>query len=99
MFPFGRRGVFKKKKKQFFFFFFGHAALAFGILVPRPGIEPVPPAVESQNPVTTGPPRKSLSFVYHSAWHRAGMQRVSGVKFIVCDEGPWKLKKSVTGLG
>ena len=27
------------------------------------------------------------------------MQRVSGVTFIVCDEGPWKLKKSVTGLG
>ena len=40
-----------------------------------------------------------IPFVYHSAWHRAGMQRVSGVKFIVCDEGPWKLKKSVTGLG
>ena len=50
-----------KKNKTIFFFFFGHAALAFGILVPRPGIEPVPPAVESQNPVTTGPPRKSLS--------------------------------------
>ena len=40
-----------------------------------------------------------IPFVYHSAWHRAGMQRVRGVKFIVCDEGPWKLKKSVTGLG
>ena len=30
----------------FLFLFFGHAAQHVGILVPRPGIEPVPPEVE-----------------------------------------------------
>ena len=35
----------------FYFIIFGHAArLACGILVPRPGIETVPPAVEVQSP-------------------------------------------------
>ena len=31
-----------------FFFLIGHIS-AFGILVPRPGIEPAPPAVEAQS--------------------------------------------------
>ena len=34
---------------DFFFFFWPHLT-ACGILVPRPGIEPVPPAVEVWNP-------------------------------------------------
>ena len=58
MFPFGRRGVFKK---SYFFGGGGHAALVCGILVPGLGIKTMPPAVESQSPVTIGPPGKSLS--------------------------------------
>ena len=34
----------------FFFFFFGSHRAACRILVPRPGIEPVPPAVEARSP-------------------------------------------------
>ena len=37
------------------FVFFGHEAR--GILVPQPGIEPAPPALEGEV-LTTGPPRK-----------------------------------------
>ena len=43
-----------------------------GILVPQPGIKPVPPAVEEQTFNFTGPPRKSLVFlpvaVPHVRW-------------------------------
>ena len=39
-----------------FFWFFGHEAC--GILAPRPGIEPAPPALEGEV-LTTGPPGKS----------------------------------------
>ena len=43
------------------FFFFWPRHVACGILVPRPGIEPMPPAVKAPSPVlTTGPPGKSL---------------------------------------
>ena len=41
----------------FFFFFFWLCGMTFGILVPLPGIKPVPPAVEVQT-LTTGPPGK-----------------------------------------
>ena len=37
------------------FWFFGHKAR--GILVPQPGIEPAPPALEGKV-LTPGPPRK-----------------------------------------
>ena len=40
-----------------FLFFFGHEAC--GILAPRPGIKPVPPALEGEV-LTTGLPGKSL---------------------------------------
>ena len=43
----------------FMFWFFGHEAC--GILVPRPGIEPTPPALESEV-LTTGPPGKSRGY-------------------------------------
>ena len=36
---------------------------ACGILVPRPKIEPIPPAVEGGF-LTTGPPRGSLEFLF-----------------------------------
>ena len=39
------------------FWFFGHEAC--GILAPRPGIKPVPPALEGEV-LTTGPSGKSL---------------------------------------
>ena len=39
------------------FWFFGREAC--GILAPRPGIEPAPPALEGEV-LTTGPPGKSL---------------------------------------
>ena len=35
--------------RAFFFFFFGSSYTACGILVPQPGIEPNPPAVEAQS--------------------------------------------------
>ena len=38
------------------FWFFGHKA--YGISTPQPGIEPAPPALESEV-LTTGPPGKS----------------------------------------
>ena len=41
----------------FFFFFFG--CMACGILVPQPGMEPAPHALEGKI-LTAGPPRKSL---------------------------------------
>ena len=40
------------------FFFFLAACTTCGILVPRPGIEPAPPALEGEV-LTTGPPGKS----------------------------------------
>ena len=40
----------------FMFWYFGHEVYA--ILVPRPGIDPVPPALEGKVPLT-GPPWKS----------------------------------------
>ena len=43
------------------FWFFGHEAC--GILAPRPGIEPAPPALEGKV-LTTGPPGKSLIFLF-----------------------------------
>ena len=43
--------------------FFGRKAC--GILAPRPGIEPTPPALEGEV-LTTGPPGKSLSV--HLKW-------------------------------
>ena len=42
------------------FWFFGQEAC--GILAPRPGIEPAPPALEGKV-LTTGPPGKSLCFL------------------------------------
>ena len=42
----------------FCFDFFGRAMQHSGILVPRPGTEPAPPAVEGEV-LTTGPPGKS----------------------------------------
>ena len=45
----------------FSFLFFGLATC--GILVPRPGIEPVPPTVEMRGALTTGLPGKSLCFL------------------------------------
>ena len=39
------------------FWFFGHEA--YGILAPRPGVEPAPPALEGEV-LTTGPSGKSL---------------------------------------
>ena len=49
------------------FWFFGREAC--GILAPRPGIEPAPPALEGEVP-TTGPPGKSLViyFMYSSVY-------------------------------
>ena len=41
-----------------FVFFFGFSVREHGILVPWPGIEPAPPALEGEI-LTTGPPRKS----------------------------------------
>ena len=41
----------------FMFWFFGREAC--GMLAPRPGIEPTPPALEGKV-LTTGPPGKSL---------------------------------------
>ena len=43
--------------------FFGSEAC--GILAPRPGIEPVPPALEGKV-LTTGPPGKSLVCILYS---------------------------------
>ena len=37
-------------KGQLLFYFILVCAAACGILVPRPGIEPLPPAVEAQSP-------------------------------------------------
>ena len=46
------------------FWFFGHEAC--GILVPQPGIEPAPPALEDEV-LTTEPPGKSLqSSLYYN---------------------------------
>ena len=45
-----------------FFWFFGREAG--GILAPRPGIEPAPPALEGEV-FTTGPPGKSLKCVFY----------------------------------
>ena len=42
------------------FWFFGRKAC--GILAPRPGIEPAPPALEGKV-LTTGPPGKSLQLI------------------------------------
>ena len=42
------------------FWFFGQEAC--GILAPRPGIEPAPPALEGEV-LTTGPPGKSLFLI------------------------------------
>ena len=42
----------------YIFWFFGHKAC--GILAPRPGMEPAPPALEGEA-LTTGPPGKSLN--------------------------------------
>ena len=42
--------------------FFGHEAR--GILVPQPGIEPTPPALEGKI-LTTGPPGRSLSYMVY----------------------------------
>ena len=39
-----------KGRKEFTFFFFWSPHVASGILVPQPGIEPVPPAVEAWSP-------------------------------------------------
>ena len=47
--------------------------MAYGTLVPRPGMEPVPPALESRV-LTTGPPGKSpmihfkLTYVYSARY-------------------------------
>ncbi|XP_060140769.1 RNA-binding protein 38 isoform X2 [Globicephala melas] len=49
-------------QRTYGFWFFGCEAC--GILVPRPGIEPAPPALEGKVP-TTGPPGKSLSVSFH----------------------------------
>ena len=46
------------------FWFFGREAC--GILAPRPGIEPAPPALEGEV-LTTGPPRKSPCRVFSEA--------------------------------
>ena len=43
-----------------FYVFFDHEAC--GILAPRPGIQPAPPALEGEV-LTTGPPGKSLEWV------------------------------------
>ena len=43
------------------FWFFGREA--YGILAPRPGIEPTPPALEGEV-LTTGPPGKSPSYKF-----------------------------------
>ena len=46
-----------------FFFLAMHVGpFACGTLIPRPGIEPAPPALEAQV-LTTGPPGKSLEFL------------------------------------
>ena len=37
------------EQNLFEFFFFGHTTQQAGILVPQPGIEPTPPAVEAQS--------------------------------------------------
>ena len=52
----------RRQKLEFSFFFWPHCA-ACGILVPRPGIEPVPPAVE-RGVLTTGPPGKSPKIAF-----------------------------------
>ena len=44
-----------------------------GILVPRPGIEPMCPALQSGF-LTTGPPRKSLCYIYFN--HKKGVMRL-----------------------
>ena len=46
----------------FMFWFFGREAC--GILAPRPGIKPTPPALEGEV-LTTGPPGTSLSFTFY----------------------------------
>ena len=47
----------------FFSFFFFFCRAACGILVPRPGIEPTPPAMGARS-LNTGPPGKSLFFSF-----------------------------------
>ena len=44
-------------------FFWPHP-MAYGILVPKPGVEPTPPALESSI-LTTGPPEKSLNVLFN----------------------------------
>ena len=44
---------------MFFFFFLAFGCEACGISASRPGMEPVPPALEDEV-LTTGPPGKSL---------------------------------------
>ena len=55
-------GVFTELQSNYHYrhsVFFGHVAC--GILVPQPGIEPTPPALEG-GVLTTGPPGKSPEF-------------------------------------
>ena len=56
------------KQKEIDFFFFWSCHTAYGILVPHPGIEPMPPALEAQslNHQTSRevPKRDNLSFVH-----------------------------------
>ena len=50
----------------FLFFFFWLCPAARGILVPWPGLQPVPPALEVWSLLPTGPPGKSLiNYFYH----------------------------------
>ena len=57
--------LFCKFFPAFLFIYFWPCHEVCGILVPQPGIEPVPPVVEAQS-VTTGPPRNSLFCLFNS---------------------------------
>ena len=57
-----------------FSLFFWLSHMACRILVPQPGIEPVPPTVEARSP-NTGMPRNFLNVIIIQFWEQVYMQR------------------------
>ena len=67
----------------FMFCFIGPEAC--GILAPRPGIEPTPPALEGEV-LTTGPPGKSLRWTFLKFCIPESQTTMTGFAFICIDE-------------
>ena len=67
----------RKFKLLLLLFFFWPHHTACGILVPRPGIEPAPPALEAWS-LNTGPPGKSLNkYIFKSTQSKNGSLNVN----------------------